>query len=265
MHKNHNVFHELDWNAWWSQKYINNIYGLPQNAFVTFQADTATVHGIVQGNKIVPLLHYSPCGISPKNAEQQYALNILKNPHIALKILNGSSGSGKTLLACAHAMQTHNQTNKKIVIAKSLTPVGREIGFLKGDMNAKVMPWLGPFMDNFMKCGYSPVDIETMIAEGQIEITPITFIQGRSISNAVIIIDEVQNLDMNTIKQVITRAADNTEVILLGDPSQKFEYRNRDNTIEILTAKAYGSSIVGVAELKQSVRSPLASWAVENL
>lgn len=261
------------WNEWYQNNKIN-ISSLPKdkyypNQFIILKGHNCEDYGIVRENKVVRLKpDYNPCGISHKNPEQLFALQILKNKELPLKIITGSSGSGKTLLASAHAIQKLNSDKNKInkiIIAKSMTPVGREIGFLKGDMKEKTLPWLGPFLDNFIHCGYEPDDIELLIEHRRLEITPITYIQGRSISNAILIIDEVQNLDLNVVKQIITRAAEGTEVILLGDQSQVFERSVREKTLDMLVSKAMESDLIGVCELKQSIRSKIAHWAVENL
>jgi PhoH-like ATPase len=160
--------------------------------------------------------------------------------------------------------QLRHGDKTKIVIAKSMTPVGREIGHLKGSMEDKVKPWLGPFYDNFIQCGVAPYEIDDMIERDILEITPITFIQGRSITNAIIIIDEVQNLDMNILKQIITRAAEGSQIILLGDQTQVFE-RVNSSSITTLVEKGRNSKVVGTIHLSKSLRSKLADWAVKHL
>jgi PhoH-like ATPase len=261
-----------NWNDWYENGkiHIDVISGKVDthpNKGIVLKSDGAKEHGIVVGDYVQRVTKYYPCGISPKNTEQTLALEMLREKKISLNIMSGVAGSGKTLLACAHALHRFHSSKDnicKIVIAKSMTPVGRDIGFLKGDMNDKVAPWLGPFYDNFINCGYEPYRIDTMIEKGELEITPITFIQGRSISNAVIIIDEVQNLDINIIKQIITRAADGTEIILLGDQSQRFE-RTTSESLTYLLEKSKSSSIVSAIHLEKSLRSPLADWAVKTL
>lgn len=189
---------------------------------------------------------------------------ILVNNEDHTYLTNNFIVTHNTLLACAHAMQRLRKGDiDKIVIAKSLTPVGREIGFLKGTMEEKVLPWLGPFLDNFEKCGVTRLDLEKMIADEKVEISPITFIQGRSISNSIIIVDEIQNLDMDVIKQVITRAAENCKILLLGDPSQRFERGSLN--LEAFVDKGKLSELVGHIYFRKSVRSPIAEWAVNNL
>jgi len=259
------------WDEWYKNRKIEitKVKGasqLPQNSGVILKGDGAEQLGIVRGEYIVNPKDYRPCGISSKNEEQRIALHILKDSDVPLKIISGVAGSGKTLLACAHALeQLYKGDKSKIVIAKSMTPVGREIGFLKGSMEDKVKPWLGPFYDNFIHCGYADFHIDKMVEMGQLEITPITFIQGRSISNAIIIIDEVQNLDLDVIKQIITRAAEGSEIILLGDQTQVFENRVKQRSIDILVEKAKPSELIGHVHLSNSLRSAIADWAVLNL
>lgn len=259
-----------DWNTWYSEGEvsIDEVIGSTdfyenQGVIITGAGDDQL--GIISGDKIVSVSPYFPSGIAPRNVDQSFALHILKDSRIPLKILSGVAGSGKTLLACAHAMeQVKNGKISKIVIAKSMTPVGRDIGFLKGDMYDKVRPWLGPFYDNFVNCGIDPFTIDSMIENEQIEIVPITFIQGRSLTNTIVIIDEAQNLDMSIIKQIITRAGDNSEIIMLGDQTQQFAHHN-DKTMDVLIDRGRMSSLVASVHMNESLRSPLADWAVHNL
>lgn len=264
------IEHFDNWQSWYSQDKIKiaelkiegNLY---QNQPVMLGKEGSAQIGIVKGDYIVKISDYFPCKIGAKNDEQKFALSLLKDNNIPLKIISGVAGSGKTMLACAHAMQQLRYGDKtRIVIAKSMTPVGREIGHLKGSMEDKVKPWLGPFYDNFIQCGVAPYEIDDMIQQETMEITPITFIQGRSITNAIIIIDEVQNLNLNILKQIITRAAEGSEIILLGDQTQVFE-RVSDNSITTLIERGRNSNVVGAIHLHKSLRSSLAEWAVENL
>ena len=259
------------WQQWYGEQKIridevqSEVEILP-NEGVILEGDGATQYCIAKCEYLVPIKDYQPCKIIPKNQEQKLALHILKDETIPLKILSGVAGSGKTLLACAHALhQLRRGTKTKIIIAKSMTPVGREIGYLKGGMEDKVRPWLGPFYDNFIQCGVPDYEIDEMMREGVLEITPITFIQGRSIANAIIIIDECQNLDMDVLKQIITRAAHGSELILLGDQTQVFEYRVKNRSIDILAEKGKTSELVAYIYLSRSLRSAIADWAVDNL
>ena len=264
------VEHFSNWQTWYSQGKIKITElkieeEVHENQPVLLGDTESRQIGIVKGEYVVKIYEYFPCKIKGKNDEQKFALSLLRDKDISLKIISGVAGSGKTMLACAHAMQQLRRGDKtKIVIAKSMTPVGREIGHLKGSMEDKVKPWLGPFYDNFIQCGIAPYEIDEMIYGGELEITPITFIQGRSITNSIIIIDEVQNLNLNILKQIITRAAEGSEIILLGDQTQVFE-RVSDSSIITLVEKGRKSNVVGSIHLSKSLRSSLADWAVRNL
>jgi len=242
-------------------------YNLHQNEGVILQGDGCQDVGIVKDKKIIRIKsYYKPSDIGPKNHEQKIALELLRDETIPLKILSGVAGSGKTLLACAHALEKLKKGDvANILIAKSMVPVGRDIGFLKGSVEEKTTPYLGAFYDNFLQCNIPPYEVEQMIADKVIDITPIAFIQGRSLVNTILIIDEVQNLDIMVIKQLITRAGEGTEVILLGDSTQNFEFRNKDRSIDILLEKGKKSPLVGTVHLVESVRSALSQWAVLNL
>lgn len=261
-----------NWNQWYAEGRVelaglNSETPFHPNQGVVLKGQGAKEHGLVKGDYIVRIQQYFPSGVSPKNTEQTIALGLLSDPNIPLTILSGVAGSGKTMLACAHALERLDRRNDnitKIVIAKSMTPVGREIGFLPGDMQEKVLPWLGPYLDNFINCGYEPYRIEKMIEEGVLEITPVTFIQGRSITNAVILIDEVQNLDITILKQIITRAAAGTQIVLLGDQTQVFE-RVSMKSLDVLLQKSKSSQLVGSIHLEKTLRSPIADWAVKHL
>ena len=256
-----------DWNTWYKKEKV----AIPENAItypnqaVVLKGGEAKAHGLIKGSNIVKVPDYYPKGIVPKNTEQTLALGLLADKGIPLTILSGVAGSGKTLLSCAHALQRLQDGEvSKILIAKSMTPIGREIGFLPGGLDEKASVWLGPFYDNFLVAGVPDYEIEDMIEKSELEITPITFIQGRSISNTILIIDEVQNLSINILKQIITRASEGSEVILLGDPSQRFE-RNMINPIASLIEAGRSSDLVGHIDLIKSIRSPIAKWAVNNL
>lgn len=261
-----------EWNDWYAngEIFLEDIdpVEVHPNSGVVLKGGGCKEHGLVVKDKIVRVKHYVPCGITSKNSEQTLALAMLREKGIPLKIISGVAGSGKTLLACAHALHRLNDPKDsicKIIITKSMTPVGRDIGFLKGSIEEKTKPWMGNFLDNFLNCGYSGMDVESMVQHEQLEIMPIAHVQGRSISNAIIIVDEIQNLDIKTIKQLITRAAEGSEIILLGDQSQQFEIKNNDRSIDVLLEKGKSSNLVATIHLRKSIRSAISEWAVNNL
>jgi PhoH-like ATPase len=166
-------------------------------------------------------------GVRPKNKEQNFALDLLMNTDIPLVTIIGKAGSGKTLMALAAGLQqcfgeTANDCKySRVIVTKPVEPVGKDIGFLPGTMEEKMMPWLAPIQDNLKNLmGNDKLTLDMYIDEGKIEIEAMTFIRGRSIANAFIIIDEAQNMTKHEIKTVLTRVGEGTKIILTGDIEQ---------------------------------------------
>lgn len=238
------------------------------------QGNWGSALGIVKRDKLVLVKDtYHPYNIHPKNTEQTFALNMLFDREIELLILTGPAGTGKTLLALAHAMQASKwQDIHRIILTKPLVPIGREIGYLKGDYLDKLRPWLGNFYDNMHVLGITDMEIDRMI-EGsmetlktggtQVEIAPITFMQGRSIQNAIMIIDEAQNLSKSVVKQILTRPAENTRIIMLGDPDQVFEkgLDRENNGLIWAIENSENEDFIGHIHLVEVERSRLSKWA----
>ena len=166
-------------------------------------------------------------GIKPKNAEQAFALHALMNQNIKLVAIQGVAGTGKTLLALASALEQAKQYNQ-IILARPIVPLSnKEIGFLPGDANDKIGPYMEPLFDNlkFIKSQFGQNEkkhkaILEMQESGKILITPLAFIRGRSLSNIMFIIDEAQNLTPHEVKTIITRAGENTKIVFTGDVHQ---------------------------------------------
>tara|TARA_Y100001937_G_scaffold128779_1_gene207933 strand:+ start:2043 stop:3365 length:1323 start_codon:yes stop_codon:yes gene_type:complete len=168
-------------------------------------------------------------GVKPKNKEQVFASNLLMDESIPIVSLVGPAGSGKTLLAIAAGLEQTLGTGlyNKLVISRPVQPVGKDIGYLPGSVEEKMNPWLAPIRDNLeflMSYSYSKRDnyetLDTYIESGVIEVEALTYIRGRSIANAYIIIDESQNLTAHELKTIITRVGENTKIILTGDVEQ---------------------------------------------
>jgi PhoH-like ATPase len=166
-------------------------------------------------------------GIKAKNAEQAFATHALLNPAIKLVALQGVAGTGKTLLALASALEQHNQF-QQIILARPIVPLSnKEIGFLPGDANDKIGPYMEPLWDNlkFIKSQFGENEkkrkaLDEMEQNGKLIITPLAFIRGRSLSNILFIVDEAQNLTPHEVKTIITRAGENTKIIFTGDVRQ---------------------------------------------
>ena len=166
----------------------------------------------------------SSWGLVPRNKEQKFSLDILFDDNIKLITLVGKAGTGKTLLAASAALEQSLSSNakyKKVVISRPVQSVGKDIGYLPGDIYDKMAPWIAPIRDNLRYLfGDDKDTLDMYIESGKIEIEAITYIRGRSISDAIIIIDEAQNLTTHELKTIITRVGENTKIILTGDVDQ---------------------------------------------
>ena len=196
-----------------------------------------TALGMAQGksSKIVPLVESPKLGVSriqPRNREQRFALNLLLQDSIKLVTLVGKAGTGKTLLAIAAGLQkvADEKLYTRLLISRPVVPMGKDIGFLPGDVNEKLTPWMQPLYDNFdlifgtqdtkEKPGHWRRGHEELIEMGLLQIEPLTYIRGRTIPQQFLIIDEAQNLTPHEVKTIITRAGEGTKIVLTGDPDQ---------------------------------------------
>ena len=208
-------------------------------------------------------------GIKARNEGQQYAIEMLMDANIPLNILIGPAGCGKTYLtlACGLYHITEKGTYSRMYITRSNTlPEGENLGYLPGDLNEKMQPLLYPFYDNLTKMDQR---IDEFINNGTIEICPMAYIRGRSIDNAIIIVDEAQNLTRMQAKTIITRVGENTKIVLCGDPQQIDNPRldTRNNGLVYAADKMRGNSIVAQITFNgaECVRSQLSKLAAELL
>ena len=196
-----------------------------------------TALGMIDGdsNRIVPLVKMPKLGVSniqPRNREQRFAFNLLLQDSIQLVTLVGKAGTGKTLLAIAAGLQkvAEEKIYTRMLISRPIVPMGKDIGYLPGDVNEKLTPWMQPLYDNFDLI-FGTHDIhnkpehwrrghEELIELGLLQIEPLTYIRGRTIPQQFLIIDEAQNLTPHEVKTIITRAGEGTKVVLTGDPEQ---------------------------------------------
>jgi PhoH-like ATPase len=164
--------------------------------------------------------------IDARNKEQAFAIDMLMDPEIKVISLVGRAGSGKTLLAIAAGLQqtiglrSENNHYSRLIVSRPIQPLGKDIGFLPGTMEEKMLPWLMPIQDNLKFLMGDRTNLEMYVEKGKIEIEALTYIRGRSISNAFIVIDEAQNLTKHEIKTIITRIGEGTKIILTGDVEQ---------------------------------------------
>ena len=164
--------------------------------------------------------------IDARNKEQAFAIDLLMNPDIKIVSLIGRAGSGKTLLAIAAGLQqtiglrTDENHYSRLIVSRPVQPLGKDIGFLPGTMEEKMLPWLMPIQDNLKFLMGDRTSLEMYMDKGKIELEALTYIRGRSIANAFIIIDEAQNLTKHEIKTIITRIGEGTKIVLTGDIEQ---------------------------------------------
>mgnify|MGYP003951668929 CR=1 FL=1 len=215
-------------------------------------------------------------GIKARNKEQAFALDLLMNPDIHLVSLVGKAGSGKTLCAIAAGLQQvleHKNSTKepcynRLIVSRPVQPLGKDIGFLPGTMEEKMGPWLKPIQDNLQHLmGDDSATLEIFMDRGKIEIEAITYIRGRSISNAFIIIDEAQNLTRHELKTIVTRVGENTKIVLTGDVEQidNVYIDEVTNGLTYAVEKMKEYAISGHITLTKGERSKIATLASKIL
>jgi PhoH-like ATPase len=212
-------------------------------------------------------------GFSARNKEQQYAMDLLFDKDVNIISLTGPAGTGKTLLATACALeQVMNTTGAsggydKLIITRPVQPMGRDIGFLPGTLEEKMLPWIAPIRDNLEHLFGDRTALDMQVEQGTIEIEAMTYIRGRSIANAFMIVDEAQNLTAHELKTIITRVGHGTKLVLTGD-IQQIDNSYVDSVSNGLThavEKFKEYNIAGHVTLTKGERSKLATLASEIL
>ena len=210
-------------------------------------------------------------GIHPRNREQTYLMDMLMNPDIQVVSAIGKAGSGKTICAIAAGLQQtldNDSRYTRLIVSRPVQPLGKDIGYLPGTMEDKMSPWLMPIQDNLQfLMGNDKVTMGMYMDKGVVEIEAITYIRGRSIANAYIIIDEAQNLTIHELKTIITRVGEGTKIILTGDVEQ-IDNVYIDATTNGLThavEKFKNFSLAGHITLMKGERSEVATFAAQNL
>ncbi|HSN27509.1 MAG TPA: PhoH family protein [Kofleriaceae bacterium] len=255
--------------------------GLHANEFLTLKDESgksALTRWDKNVGKAVPVkkLREGVWGIKPRNREQHFALDLLLNEDIKLVTLVGKAGTGKTLLAIAAGLQkvTEEQQFAKLLVSRPIFPLGRDIGYLPGDIEEKLNPWMQPIYDNLeLLLGLNKTDKKDgrsyaeLVDLGFVEIEPLTYIRGRSLPNVYMIVDEAQNLTPHEIKTIITRAGEGTKIILTGDPYQiDHPYLDSSNNGLTTVAERFKQeAIAGHVILTKGERSPLAELATQIL
>jgi len=260
-----------------------NFEGIPVSQFKFPAEPMAHQFYIMKNEKSSALAHYDPFnkvidrvekqrmyGIDPRNAEQTFALDALARPEIQLVSLTGKAGTGKTLLALAAALHQRKMYTQ-IFLARPIVPLAnRDMGFLPGDINEKMDPYMQPLFDNLgvIKHKFSQqspefTKIEEMLKNEKLVITPLAYIRGRSLSRVFFIVDEAQNLTPHEIKTIITRAGEGTKMVFTGDIEQIDSpyLDSHSNGLTYLSDKMRGQEIFAHVNLLKGERSYLAELA----
>jgi PhoH-like ATPase len=254
-------------------------YKLHPHEFVILKDELGTSKSALlkvnaDGKRLEPLfLSNEPIwGIGARNVQQRMALELLLNDEIPLVTLTGKAGTGKTLLALAAGLMKIEDEHKykKMLIARPVVPMGKDIGYLPGEKNEKLRPWMQPIFDNleFLFDTKKTGDIEKILAGmGSIEVEALTYIRGRSIPGQFIIIDEAQNLSRHEVKTIVSRVGEGSKIILVGDPDQiDHPYLDASsNGLTYVVERFKNEAISGHITLERGERSNLAQLAADLL
>ncbi len=266
-----------------------NEYLLLQDTANLTHTALARVSGGDEGLRPVKRMSKPIFGILPRNLQQTMALDLLLDDSVKLVTLIGQAGTGKTLLALAAGMQrvVSDHAYTKLLVARPIMPMGRDIGYLPGDKDEKLGAWMQPIFDNLTyllgqrvagngddkaadhKQQMKGVEgrIDALMRDGTIVLEPLTYIRGRSIPEQFMIVDEAQNLTPHEIKTIASRVGEGTKLVFTGDPTQiDNPYLDASsNGLTYLVERLKGQSLVGHVTLAKSERSELASLAAEAL
>jgi len=243
--------------------------GTSQSALARYDAKMKMLVGLVHSND-------KPWGLKPLNTEQKFALELLMNPDIEMVSLVGVPGSGKTILALAAGLEQilEEKRYRRMLVARPVIPVGRDIGYLPGSKEEKLSSWMGAIYDNLeflMDHPDSPGSNEQSVSElfdsGEIVVEAVAFLRGRSLPNQFIVIDDAQNLTPHEMKTVISRVGKGSKIVLTGDPYQiDNPYLDAaSNGVANLVDKFKGQQVYGHMTFSKIERSTLAALASELL
>ncbi|MFO0565378.1 MAG: PhoH family protein [Polyangiaceae bacterium] len=215
-------------------------------------------------------------GIRPRNKEQSFALDLLLDDSIRLVTMVGKAGTGKTLLALAAGLRrtVDDGAYARLLVSRPVMPMGRDLGFLPGDIEEKLNPWMQPIFDNleFLLVASGGKrrgmrGFEELIDAGQLQVEPLTYIRGRSLPQQYVIVDEAQNLTPHEVKTVITRCGEGTKIVLTGDPFQIDNpyVDSATNGLTVAVDRLRGEHITAHMLLSKGERSELANIAANKL
>ena len=211
-------------------------------------------------------------GIKTRNAQQRMAMELLLNNNIPLVTLTGKAGTGKTLLSLAAGLHLieDERVYKKLLVARPIVPLGKDIGYLPGEKEEKLRPWMQPIYDNleYLFNTKKSGDLDKILAGmGSIQVEALTYIRGRSIPEQYIIIDEAQNLTKHEVKTILTRVGEASKIVLMGDPEQiDHPYLDESNNGLTYVVESFkDQKMAGHVRLEKGERSSLAQLAADIL
>lgn len=237
-------------------------------------SDTVCARYDADRRKVVMIKAKTAYGIRPRNDEQKMALDALLNPKVKLVTLTGGAGTGKTLLALAAALEQEKDFDQIYISRPAVILGNQDIGFLPGDKNTKMTPFLQPLMDNlnviksqFKASSREATHLDGLLKDEKLVIEPLAYIRGRSLGNAFFIIDEAQNLTPHEIKTIITRAGEGTKMVFTGDIFQIDQpYLDQwSNGLTHLGEKMTGQKLFQHVFLRKGERSELSEIAAKLL
>lgn len=254
------------------------------NEFILLQDETNPKHSALAratGPETITHLikeRESAWQIRARSKEQRMAFELLLDPSVSLITLIGRAGTGKTLLALAAGLECvlNNQIFEKMLVSRPVIPMGKDIGYLPGTKDEKLSLWMQPIFDNLIylmrlnhriEDGTVQAKVDKLFKDQHVELEALTYIRGRSIPDQFVIIDEAQNLTPHEVKTIISRAGENTKMVLTGDPHQIDNpyLDSSSNGLSYAVEKLKGQPLYGHVTLSKSERSPLSAIAADFL
>ena len=255
------------------------------NQYVTLKGNSKSALARIHSDrKLRPLIERSALNISPRNREQRFAMDALLDPDVELVTLAGMAGTGKTLLAIACGLEQilEEKRYRRLLVARPVIPMGRDLGFLPGELGEKLRPWMQPIYDNLEfilgadddpgnqegdKKAPAQGTIQYLMQSGLLAVEPLTYIRGRSIPEQYVIVDEAQNLSPHEAKTIITRAGEGTKIVFTGDFFQiDHPYLNLySNGITFTSQRMRNESLFAHVTLTKGERSRLAELASHRM
>lgn len=250
---------------------------LRTNQYAVLRCGSQSVLTRSRAGELHPLLRVPEAwGLRPRSKEQHFALDLLLDPEVRVVALDGTAGTGKTILAMAAGLEQVMETDRydRVSVYRPVVPVGKaELGFLPGSLDEKLSPWMAAVTDALVALTErrSHADaravVEEMSARDKLSMEAVTYLRGRSLHGSFVLVDEAQNLEPTTLKTILTRVGEGTKVVFTGDTSQiDAPYlSSHNNAIAVLIDAFAGESLFGHVRLTHCERSPVASLAARRL